>query len=334
MSTRVATQFHLGAPQITGALAVYPIFGGDPQFHYRSLAAATALGAFVSEVDPHGSVNEVLVCNVTDQPLLVYEGELIEGARQNRTIEMPVLVGAGQEVRVPVSCVEQGRWDHGRRAEHFSPARSAVAPKLRRAMRTQANALASAGAQARPAQAAVWFHVGGSLDEHSVESPSAALTDIYVSRRSDLDAIKQEIEVVEGQVGAVAAISGRPVALDLVSRPEVFADLLPRLLDGYALQALGAHSGPGAREGRGGREALLASDGLGGRELGTDDEAAEAILRAALELPRGGLPTVGAGQAFALHSPELDGCGVRVEHELIALSAFPTAPQSEQRAAA
>jgi hypothetical protein len=310
MSTRVATQFHLGAPQVTGALAVYPIFGGDPRLHYRSLAAASALGAFVSEVDPHGSVNEVLVCNVTDQPLLVYEGELIEGARQNRTIEMPVLVGAGQEVRVPVSCVEQGRWDHGRRTEHFSPAPSAVAPKLRRAMRTEANALASAGAEARPAQAAVWFHVGGSLDEHSVESPSAALTDIYVSRRSDLDAVKQAIEVVDGQVGAVAVISGRPVALDLVSRPEVFADLLPRLLDGYALQALGA------------------------RELATDDDAAEAILRAALELRRGVLPTVGAGQAFALHCPELDGCGVQVEHELIALSAFPTATQSEQRAAA
>lgn len=322
MSTRVATQFHLGAPQVTGTLAVYPIFGGDPQFHYRSLAAATALGAFVSEVDPHGSVNEVLVCNVTDQPLLVYEGELIEGARQNRTIEMPVLVGAGQEVRVPVSCVEQGRWDHGRRTEHFSPARSAVAPKLRRAMRTEANAQASAGARARPAQAAVWFHVGGSLHEHSVESPSAALTDIYVSRRSDLDAAKQAIEVVDGQVGAVTAISGQPVALDLVSRPEVFAGLLPRLLDGYALQALGARERPGA-------------DGpLGERALATDDDAAEAILRAALELPRGVLPPVGAGQAFALHSPELDGCGVQVEHELIALSAFPTAPQGEQRAAA
>ncbi len=328
MSTRVATQFHLGAPQVTGALAVYPIFGGDPQFHYRSLAAASALGAFVSEVDPHGSVNEVLVCNVTDQPLLVYEGELIEGARQNRTIEMPVLVGAGQEVRVPVSCVEQGRWDHGRRTEHFSPAPSAVAPKLRRAMRTEANALASAGAEARPAQAAVWFHVGGSLDEHSVESPSAALTDIYVSRRSDLDAVKQAIEVVDGQVGAVAAISGRPVALDLVSRPEVFADLLPRLLDGYALQALGA------REGRGAHEPLGAHQPPGARELATDDDAAEAILCAALELPRGVLPTAGAGHAFALHCPELDGCGVQVEHELIALSAFPTATQSEQRAAA
>jgi hypothetical protein len=316
MITRVATQFHLGAPQVSGALAVYPIFGGEPRFRYRSLAAATALGAFVSEVDPHGSVNEVLVCNITDQPLLVYEGELIEGARQNRTIQMPVLVGAGQEARVPVSCVEQGRWDHGRRAEHFSPAPSAVAPNLRHAMRTQANAFGSAGAAARPAQAMVWDHVGGSLSAHAIQSPSAALTDIYVSRRSELDAVARTIEVVDGQVGAVAAISGRPVALDLVSRPEVFADLLPRLLDGYALQALGA------------------DESVGSGELAGGDDAAEAILRAALALPRGELPTYGAGQAFALHSPELDGCGVQVEHELIALSAFPTATQSEQRAAA
>ena len=41
-------------------------------------------------------------------------------------------------------------------------------------------------------------------------------------------------------MGALALVAGRPVALDLVSRADAFASLLPRLAQGYALDALHA----------------------------------------------------------------------------------------------
>ena len=47
---------------------------------------------------------------------------------------------------------------------------------------------------------------------------------------------------MDGQVGALVAVEDRVVALDLVSRPEVFASLLPRLAQGYALEAIGTAS--------------------------------------------------------------------------------------------
>jgi hypothetical protein len=104
MTTKAASKFHLRPPQVTGPLAVYPILGGDePRLVYRSLAQAVQHGAFVGEVDEHGDVNDVLVSNASDMPVLLYEGELIYGARQNRTIDAPVLVPAGVELRIPVS---------------------------------------------------------------------------------------------------------------------------------------------------------------------------------------------------------------------------------------
>lgn len=46
-----------------------------------------------------------------------------------------------------------------------------------------------------------------------------------------------------GQCGALVAIGGRPVCMDAVSRADVFAELFPRLLAGYAADAADAPTG-------------------------------------------------------------------------------------------
>jgi hypothetical protein len=304
MTTQTASKFRLGTPQTSGPLAVYPVFGPEPRLRYRTLAQAVDHGAFVTEVDEHGSVNDVQVCNASDQPVLLYEGELIIGARQNRTIDQPVLVPAGVELNVPVSCVEQGRWEAGRRTERFHPSPHALDPELRRTKRATANRTAP-GLEARPAQGEVWHAVTERLSQHGVASPSAAFTDLFDAKRPDLDELKRPIHAIDEQIGAVVEISGRPVALDLVSRPEAFADLLPRLVDGYALQALqDLHR-------------------VASPACGHSDEAAEEFLALVIASRRRWLPTPGMGDAFAPTRRRIYGSGLTAERELVALSAFP-----------
>jgi hypothetical protein len=180
----------------------------------------------------------VLVCNASDQPVLLYEGELIYGARQNRTIDAPVLVPAGVELSVSVSCVEQGRWDAGQHAAHFVSAPHAADPGLRSAKRAAANQQNEVGAAPRPEQGEVWREVGERLVAHGVESASFALSDIYDAKRSALAELNHAVHAEDGQVGVVVEISGRPVALDLVGRSEVFADLLPRLANAMRCRRL------------------------------------------------------------------------------------------------
>ena len=128
MSTDTALRHHLGEPQISGPLAVYPIFGPQPRLRYRNLAHAIERGAYITELDGRASVNDVLITNASDQAVLLYEGELIAGAQQNRTIDQPVLIPAGAQIKIPVSCVEHGRWDDERHAEPFSVAPHAADP--------------------------------------------------------------------------------------------------------------------------------------------------------------------------------------------------------------
>ena len=118
MTTLTAT-YTLG-PQMAGPLAVYPVFGPPPALHYHGLTDAIELGAFVKELDQGASVRQVIVENPTDLAILIYEGEQIRGAQQNRSVDASLLVPAKSGISVPVSCIERGRWDGARHSEPFA----------------------------------------------------------------------------------------------------------------------------------------------------------------------------------------------------------------------
>src|SRR2546423_840488 len=164
--TTIIERFHLGEPQVAGPLAVFPVFGPDPRLQYRAFSEAMGLGALVKELDSGASVRELVVENPTDQPVLIFEGEEVLGAQQNRTFDVSVLVGAGDRARVPVSCVEAGRWDGTRHDERFAPAPHTADPSLRRVKRRRSNLAAAAGGADRAR--------GGGLRTSAPRGPSTA----------------------------------------------------------------------------------------------------------------------------------------------------------------
>lgn len=299
--TTLTQEYTLGEPQVSGPLTVFPIVGPEPRLEYRTFEEATGSGAFVKELPGGGSVGDLLVDNPTDLPLLVYEGEEVLGAQQNRVFDVSVLVAAGSQVIVPVSCVERGRWDHRRSLEKFRLAPHAADPGLRRAKRQSANRRSELGLEARADQTQVWSLVDDRLATHSVASTSAAINDLYDIRRRNLNEIAGAIAAQPRQIGAVAQAGQHLLALDLVSRPDAFARLLPRLAQGYALAALGDTFA----------EPRLA--------------AAETLLGAALTSPRWALHGPGMGAGFRLSDYRLVGSGLESDAELVQLCAFPGA---------
>jgi hypothetical protein len=293
LSPAAQAAYTLGEPQVAGPLAVFPVFGPPARLAYRAFVQAAELGACVKEVEGGAVVGRLAVWNPTDLPVLVYEGEEVLGAQQNRSFDIAAFVPAGERIELPVSCVEQGRWDHTRHGEALRPSPQAADPSLRRVKRVAANA------SGRADQGEVWLEVDGRLAQHEVHSPSAALSDVYERRRDDLRGLAEAVDHVDGQIGALACVSGRPAALDLVSRADVFAALLPPLVQGYAL------------------------DALGGPDREPSAERAEAFLRAALDAPRLERPTPGLGRAVALGAPSLVGAGLEHDGELIQLTVFP-----------
>src|SRR4051794_24633311 len=108
--------------EVSGALAIFPLLGPMPVLEYQSFAQGRAAGVTIKELGDGASVRDLVVHNPTDVPVLLFEGEEVLGAQQNRTFDVSVLVPARSTLTVPVSCVEAGRWDGLRHSESFAPA--------------------------------------------------------------------------------------------------------------------------------------------------------------------------------------------------------------------
>jgi hypothetical protein len=312
VAPHLAAQITVAAPTVVGPLAVFPLIADrDPNVRYVSFADAMQRGAAIKELGSGASVNDLVVHNPLDVPVLLYEGEEVLGAQQNRTFDISVLVAATSELEVPVSCVESGRWDRGRHEEAFTPAPQAANPRLRRMKNTQTRASLAAGLEARATQSEVWREVAETADRHGVNSPTGAIHDVFESRRERLDTIVGAVELHCSQVGMLAAIGGRFVVLDHVSEVEAFASLHRPLVQGYALDALEAPdvSPPCIDDARDFVELLLAAPYTSGRAVG-----------------------VGEGLRFAFGG--LSGTGLVCDDELVTLTAFADEPGQNSQAMA
>jgi hypothetical protein len=178
-------------------------------------------------------VPELAVHNPLEANVLLYDGEELLGAKQNRILNVTVLVGAESKTVIPVTCVDEGRWSA--RSAFFSSARHAAYPELRR---QKAEELSAEPFKRGAAQSVVWNEVRGKAARHRVASPTLAQSDIFESREKDLDALRKRFALQPGQSGAVFAVGSDRICMDYVSQPDAFAQLHPKLLNGYLLDAV------------------------------------------------------------------------------------------------
>ena len=294
----------VGEPDVSGPIAVYPVFGAEPVQTYTSMSRAQALGFKVNEQPGGGSVRDVIVSNPTGSAVLIYEGEEVIGGQQNRTFDKSVLIGPGETLTVPVSCVEQGRWDGSRNAEDFRSSLQAADPDLRRRKAQAAHRARVSGMEERADQGEVWDAVANRSTSLGVHSPTGASSEAYDRHRDRLRASASQINLRDGQVGMVFQVGGRVLTLDLVSRPEVFADLHAPLVQGYCLDALGRNTPARVR---GTRYAERFLHKVAGNRVFENDG-------------------IGLGRGFRFENDRAVGTGLVSGEELIQLSVFTNRP--------
>jgi hypothetical protein len=136
MSNTLSTQppFLLGEPTVFAGLALMPLTNlSDPGLEYVGLDEALSLGFSVSEIDTDGAVNRILARNPLSAAVLLFEGEELVGAKQNRVLDRTVVVPAETTTPIAVNCVERGRW--GYQGTQFTAAPRAAHPAGRHAAR-------------------------------------------------------------------------------------------------------------------------------------------------------------------------------------------------------
>lgn len=235
-------ELRIGDPIRHEALTVFPLFS-PPDEAVDYLLSDEAIGAgtvTVEEVDEGGSVPQLLVNNAGDSLVLFLEGEELRGAKQNRVLNTSVLVAARSKTKIPVSCVEQGRWRY--RSRQFAPSETHCSSKLRRSLKETVTRSIKAGFGHTSDQGAVWKEVARQMYALDASSETRSMADTYEHHRGRLDEFRDRLAYVEGANGVAVAIGPEVVAVDLFDRPATCRKVWARLLSGVVMDALEAGS--------------------------------------------------------------------------------------------
>lgn len=291
-------------PIVRGALALFPAFSDAPESpHYLTGPEAEAAGVLrVSEQETGAVVPELVIHNSGDQAVLLLEGETLIGAKQNRTLNVSLLVPAGTHLPVPVSCVEAGRWGAPRAA-----ARSTRhAPSDLRRLNTRAVAESRRrNLGPRGDQGAVWDRISTYQADHAAPSATGALEDVYGRLGARLIDLVGGITPLPGQRGVVLAIGDTVRGIDWFDKASTLDAYWPGLVQGYAVDALRAQPG----------EVAIAD--------------AEAFVEQVLTAEATAEDAVGLGQDMVIMNDEVAGHSLEWEHAVVHLAAFATLSSDE-----
>lgn len=283
-------------------LLLVPVFreGESEPRNYLLLDEALGAGCFrVSEVSIQGSVNTLMVENTGDKDVLILDGEELVGAKQNRMVNATILIAAKTFLKIPVSCVERGRWNY--QSDEFKKSEVFGYSELRRQKTSQVTESLSMNLSFSADQGAVWEEIDRKQGQMGSRSNTSAMHDVYQNLKVELARFTQDLNPSSKQIGIAVFINDYFNCMDVFSHPDVLARLWNKLLTSYAMEAaeLGQH----------------------GKKRGSPkqmDEVLDALKLAEVNE----FPSVGRGSALRFKGRHLIGAALSADDRLLHMALF------------
>ncbi len=299
-------QLHMGKSTLFEGLTVFPLFG-DSTFEADYLTLDEALEqkqARVIEVTEDGDVPNLLFENLGDRKVLLVDGDELIGAKQNRVINLTILVPAHSKIEIPVSCVEAGRWSY--RSSEFMSAKRAMFSRARASKAEQVTVRMKRSGERYSDQSEVWDNIAECASHLDVDSPTRSMGDMYEQYEARLGAYREAFKAEDNQVGAVFAVNGHVQGVEYFDSPRLFRQQLDKLVGSYAVEAV-----------------LRKND----RSKATTAAVASDFLAKVAAAKGEAYLGLGEGEDVRLSANELAGGALVVEDRVVHLAAFNRDPE-------
>ena len=252
---RALGRLRVGSASQHGGLLVFWLVGGPPAstVTIETLEEARASGALAITERAAPTVPELVVENRGKAHVLLLAGEILVGGKQNRVLREDILLPPLSGPRpIGVYCVEQGRWNEGRR--DFESKSTFADPGLRRKVYDRVD------------QQSVWSAVQGLTSGVQAASPTQSYQQAYETPavREHLGAAERVLDVKAAPDALGAAVYAGPAlsGVDVFGSSTLFARQWTKLLRAHAVGAYAAPPAAGSEAKlRGAVQALLAAAG-------------------------------------------------------------------------
>lgn len=178
-----------------------------------------------------GEVNWVELKNTGDKVVFIMTGEMLSGAKQDRMLREDVLVPRNSGwIRVPVYCVEHGRWVSV--SSDFKSAKEVAPNQLRQRARITED------------QSEIWNAIAVSQDRLGIASGTRTVQANYEDER-----IKKELEeytlhfgelprLTKNTVGVIVTAGERIICVDVFANNALLSEFWSKLLRSYIMDAI------------------------------------------------------------------------------------------------
>ena len=241
-STRVVEmvrQCNFGEIQSYGPISVIPVLGEDwdagPE--YLSLSEALEKSMIeVTEVSEGRSVPYLKVRNLSSRKVLLLDGEELMGAKQNRVLNTTVLVPEDEELTVPVSCSERGRWRY--KGKTFEDSNLIMAKKTQSLKSSSVSHSLEYQKSYFSDQGGVWNSIDKMHAKYASGSHTAAMKHVYDQQAELLSAYLEKFPCVENQRGVVVFVDGELAGCEMISKNKPYLRCHEKIIKSFCIDLL------------------------------------------------------------------------------------------------
>lgn len=190
----------------------------------------------VKEVSEGGSVNNLAVFNLSENYIFLMDGDILMGAKQNRTLNTSILIKPNSKTIIPVSCVEQGRWS--KVSDNFIDCDLAAPSFIRGEKLRDVSDNLKKGESYKSNQGKVWDNVHSYQVMHKVSSNTSNLLDVYEGKKKDINKFIKPFEVNPEANGLAIFNMNKLLVMDVFNRKDVYQEYFPKIIKGAALEVI------------------------------------------------------------------------------------------------
>lgn len=228
-------KIEIGEPVFIKNLLLYPLYSdGEIGFNALSLEEAIKEGKAKIEEKNGGSVNEVIFKNLSEEKIFALDGEEIIGALQNRVTNTAFFAEEESTFILPVTCVEEGRWEGKERV--FSPGEISFASLRAILCKTTTQSLYRKKSFSSD-QSLVWETIRKTLSTFRIKSSTLSMHDTYTSLKSEIEKYTESVDF-DNANGFIAFAGQKFLCMDYFSSKTLLRKYKLKLLKGYAIDAM------------------------------------------------------------------------------------------------
>jgi hypothetical protein len=190
----------------------------------------------VKELEESERVNTIELENLSESYIFILDGDILKGAKQNRVVNTSVLVAPKSKIILPVSCVEEGRWEY--KSSRFKPSDEIAHRSIRY---SKANYISESKKLNRvdfvADQSTVWNKVASVSDSLEFHSKTMSHSDLFENYKEELEDISKKFKMQPKANGLLIFVGNQMVACDIFNNNKIYRDYFNKIIKTSAIDS-------------------------------------------------------------------------------------------------